>query len=465
MKTCLVLTAIFAASLPAAPAAATGAPGASAPQAPRAKAAPVRAAGVAAPVAAAATAVPAPRAQTAHLRVIVADDAEREMAELEARGAALREKEAQLVRQLDAAGEGDRERREALMKELETLRKRLLDDGSRKELLQKMLAEARQHAQFFSTAFRPVPEIRVDLELENAAPPQALKQLFERAKQEFSVEGELPQEPRVTLRAKNVRFDTALDLVTQAAGIGWTRTPQGPFKVGKSVTPHPFSRVYLAPARTAPARPAAPRAAPAPPQPLQPLLLNPAPGVFSLRGTLAPEERATFNCPHCKGQATVVRKVETPKCTKCAQPFQASWQFCPKDGAKRPEPAREWRFCPMCGKEVRMERSEGMPEDGEVVLLGAVAAPGALPLTGGLRLRDALARAGGTTGEADRRRVLILHRNRIPSVVDLCGEPRPDEEEAGDPLLRDGDAVFVPAEPGRQVETQPLEEPDGASLP
>jgi hypothetical protein len=73
------------------------------------------------------------------------------------------------------------------------------------------------------------------------------------------------------------------------------------------------------------------------------------------------EQRSMFRCPHCKGQATVLRKQEQPKCEKCARPFQSGWQFCPADGAKRPAAVGEWKFCPFCSKKVDGEKGAGVP--------------------------------------------------------------------------------------------------------
>jgi hypothetical protein len=69
------------------------------------------------------------------------------------------------------------------------------------------------------------------------------------------------------------------------------------------------------------------------------------------------EERSTFTCPHCNGKATVIGQRQQPKCTKCQRAFQADWQFCPADGTPRPPAPGAWRYCPLCGKRVELEKA------------------------------------------------------------------------------------------------------------
>ncbi len=66
------------------------------------------------------------------------------------------------------------------------------------------------------------------------------------------------------------------------------------------------------------------------------------------------ENRSTFTCPHCKRQATVIRKAEAAHCPKCERVMQSDWQFCPNDGTKRPASETAWKFCPFCSRAVTM---------------------------------------------------------------------------------------------------------------
>lgn len=85
-----------------------------------------------------------------------------------------------------------------------------------------------------------------------------------------------------------------------------------------------------------------------------------------------------------------------------------------------------------------------LPPTPQVTVVGAVTKPGPLPLAEGLRLRKALEFAGGTTPEADLRRVVVLRKDLSRMTLDLS-----QSEQVGDPtlnvLLEDGDSIEVPA--------------------
>ena len=101
-----------------------------------------------------------------------------------------------------------------------------------------------------------------------------------------------------------------------------------------------------------------------------------------------------------------------------------------------------------------------------IFVLGAVRMPGTYPLTGGMTLIEALARAGSTTATAsDEALIVRARRSRAPGDVVLLGDEAGPvlPEEAGDAdvitvdidalqsgraaqnaALRDGDTIFVP---------------------
>jgi len=224
-------------------------------------------------------------------------------------------------------------------------------------------------------------EPRVDLNLENATVREALKQVFEQAHQEYQVEEDVPDEPRITLRAKNVRLSTALELVLPDENVRTTMS----FKDGKNSL-----RVFKFGGVNAPAgkpglnvltdvlnfklNPDGTVKLPdeLPERVKQLLKAHPSldlnatvPYVLNLQ-----EQRSTFRCPSCKGQSTVIRKADQPKCEKCSRTFMPDWQFCPADGAKRPAAAAEWRFCPFCGKRVEADKTSKIPLLGDLPLLG-----------------------------------------------------------------------------------------------
>lgn len=223
------------------------------------------------------------------------------------------------------------------------------------------------------------PEPKVDLNLENATVREALKQVFEQAHQEYLIDEAVPDEPRVTARVKDVRLSTALGIILQNAGAGTHLS----LKDGKSTV-----RIFKQ------------RAGATGGSGLLPNILNfdfplGPDGTVQLPGNLSEtarkflqqhpdlnlnaavpyvlnlqEQRSTFRCPHCKGQSTVIRKADQPKCEKCQRPFQPDWQFCPADGAKRPASASEWRFCPFCGKRVMDDKSSGVPFLSDLPVVG-----------------------------------------------------------------------------------------------
>lgn len=218
--------------------------------------------------------------------------------------------------------------------------------------------------------FGAANKIRVNLDFDNTLVRDALTQIFDQAKVTYKLDTDIPADQRITVRARNVQLHTALNLITEAGGVGWTLEQKlaatltippdaskaekekrvtealsGTYHVGKTITTRSqITRV----------------------------LLNGTESVFSpslrLSDTLVPytlygkEERSTFTCPHCKQQSTMVRVKQQPKCPRCSRVFQPEWQFCPADGTRRPAIPGEWRFCPACGKPVMPEKAEDRNE-------------------------------------------------------------------------------------------------------
>lgn len=195
--------------------------------------------------------------------------------------------------------------------------------------------------------------LRVDLDLDNVPVQEAIRKVMEQAKRPVALDPDVPKEPRITVKARGVRLGTALDLITDAAGIGWaveSRGGQTTYRFGKNLPTHRLSASWSANL----------------PHELMKNALGTTRGMMA---RIAPDgfvysldiqsERSTFNCPHCKAQSTVIRSRQQPKCTKCERTFERDWQFCPADGSKRPAAPVEWKYCPSCGKEVRMQKSEG----------------------------------------------------------------------------------------------------------
>ena len=89
---------------------------------------------------------------------------------------------------------------------------------------------------------------RIDVDLENAGLKEALKQIFERAKLEYRVDDDVSSDTKVSLRAKNVRFLTALQFVLQSADAGMTREVRdgkAGYRIRKGGSSDPFGAVGL----------------------------------------------------------------------------------------------------------------------------------------------------------------------------------------------------------------------------
>lgn len=197
-------------------------------------------------------------------------------------------------------------------------------------------------------------DTRLDLDLNDVPVADAVRRVSELAEVNVRVDEDVPKEAKVTLKAKNIRLSTAMDLITQAAGVGWTREitdGKTTLRVGKTVRPGAIILRNSLPGRGRVTIPEIhiPRIDP------ELRIEGALPQIFSLGEML--ETRSTFNCPHCKKQATVLRRNQQPRCTTCSRPFQPGWQVCPFDGTKRPAAQGEWKYCPFCGKAVKTEES------------------------------------------------------------------------------------------------------------
>jgi hypothetical protein len=201
--------------------------------------------------------------------------------------------------------------------------------------------------------------IKVNLDVKDATPREALKHVFDQTKLKHQVDEDVPDEPRLTLSVKGVRLPTAAALIAEAAGVNYAverrlslsgkgnPTVNVPLAVQDAQVVYRFGKKVPVSGR---------------------MLFGSGGGVptmaeifhdggaFSVL-TRTREERSTFNCPHCKGQTTMVRVKQKASCPKCSRLMQDDWQFCPADGTKRPAAPNEWRYCPICGKNVPAEKS------------------------------------------------------------------------------------------------------------
>jgi hypothetical protein len=180
---------------------------------------------------------------------------------------------------------------------------------------------------------------------------------------------DLPSEPPVTLKAANVRLGAVLSVLCDTVDVGASvEHHQGKprVRVGKG-EPRPGIALghgtLAAPGALNPGR----------------VLSLPWPEEFSLAPNLPGqllERRSTFQCPHCRGQVTTVRRPASVRCSRCSRPLAGEWAFCPADGTPRPEVPGEWKFCPLCGKAVRMQQGVPAAPTAPPIAPGAPGSPG-----------------------------------------------------------------------------------------
>ena len=194
---------------------------------------------------------------------------------------------------------------------------------------------------------------RVDLDINIEPVHEALKAVLSRANIIDVGAEDVPRDVRVTLAARNVRLRTALNLIAEAAGIGWRKELDGGkvrYRFGKSIRSWdlaaPLPEVAMPAIRA-----------------LRDLDIKFEPfkeGVI-WRAFTGTEERSTVTCPHCHAQITRVGPRENPKCPKCSTEFKPGWKVCPFDGTKRPDTRDDWKYCPVCGKALSGKAGEKSP--------------------------------------------------------------------------------------------------------
>jgi DNA-directed RNA polymerase subunit RPC12/RpoP len=187
---------------------------------------------------------------------------------------------------------------------------------------------------------------------------EALKQILGMAKQEYLLDDDIPQDKRVTLKVSDCRLSTVLDLLTQAAGVGWRHE----MKEGKTLI-HVGKKVRRSFTSYSPVSITTPNINGTNSAVSGRTLTLPSSVQYTTAPSLtyqslATERHSIFKCPHCRNEVTVIRKKQNVKCPKCDLVFQEGWAFCPRDGAKRPADATEWHYCPICGKQVEMHKDE-----------------------------------------------------------------------------------------------------------
>ena len=192
-------------------------------------------------------------------------------------------------------------------------------------------------------------KIKITVNLNNVTIQDGLKKIFEQAKQLYILDGDLPMNKTISLQMPEVPFSTALDVLTQTAGINWSRevrfandnkVPMMTYRITK--TPrgsamavfHPFAGTVddgkvLFQYNSGGA----------------PLAIADNDGIRKLISIMIPEERLTFTCPHCHGKVAAMKPPHKETTASKAVNYH-------------------WKFCPLCGKKIDLElHSSRIPID------------------------------------------------------------------------------------------------------
>ncbi|MEP6753954.1 MAG: hypothetical protein ABJA67_00515 [Chthonomonadales bacterium] len=179
---------------------------------------------------------------------------------------------------------------------------------------------------------------RITIDLNNVEFIQGVKATFAAAKQDFDLDSDLPKNLQLNIRLTNVPLFTALDAITQPAGVSWTREvrvgkdspPKIVYRVGKTVGNSSMvlftSNSHL------------------PSEKMQAIQISSGSTAYGISdpmdvkkivSVLLPEDRMVFNCPHCHG------KVAT---------YKETYDTVSKAGNVN----YRWKFCPLCGKPISL---------------------------------------------------------------------------------------------------------------
>jgi hypothetical protein len=309
----------------------------------------------------------------------------------------LAEEEAEIdAAQAQAGAEGDEKKDKKVKERLEVVKKRRTEILKQIEGEMPDIADVKAFARFYDGSPIATGGTRVDVDFDNTPVKEAFRRVIEQGKYEPILDDDVPGDARVTLRAKNVRLSSVLNVLADVAGVNWRqeiRNEKKSIHIGKKVTSGVSSFIW----RTPPGAQGGKFVVPGAPNHLFPggqggnRLIVPTPGAPGKGGTFTlPRtpgfqglgqgfsgfqglgqnyvvspligQRTTFSCPHCKGKTTMIRVRQQPQCPKCSRTFEADWQYCPADGTKRPSSPTSWQYCPLCGKRVEVEKSDAGDE-------------------------------------------------------------------------------------------------------
>jgi predicted RNA-binding Zn-ribbon protein involved in translation (DUF1610 family) len=204
-------------------------------------------------------------------------------------------------------------------------------------------------------AWRFVPDVVVNVEFNDLAVTEALKRLFEDSKLRYEIDKDLNTEARITLRANKVKLGTALDMLTQTAGVNWTREAR---VIGTSGQVQTYYKIGSAPQGSAVAMFTTGQngnhvgevVGTVKTGGMGDIVLGPQ-AIRTLVSVVVPQERTTFRCPHCKGRVATWR---SPKSNNKGAAVAGGLAV-----------ATRWNYCPLCGKGIDLDLTSVEPDGQE----------------------------------------------------------------------------------------------------
>ena len=241
----------------------------------------------------------------------------------------------QMTEAMKALGEARKAYSDADRKRIEEMVKALQNNNMR---VRGLSAPA-----YYMNAAR-LPSKTISLDLKNVAARDAVVKVLEEAKLDYVINDDFPQDAKLSLSVSGVQVSTALDLITQSAGVRWAaekRDNKIIVRVGRKVT---GSNLYYRGNGSGTSFELnglefntdgdSPSIFVTPNLPTMPALPA-APIIYQYRTS---EQRSTFTCPRCGKKTTVVQKSTVGGAAA-------------KTGTKTTG-HEDWHYCPYCGKKV-----------------------------------------------------------------------------------------------------------------
>jgi hypothetical protein len=196
-------------------------------------------------------------------------------------------------------------------------------------------------------------EPRINIDISELPIRDAIVKVFKSTRFDYGFTDDLPKDVKVTLKVPNVRLSTALNMITEAGGVNWTKELR---IAADASVPKMFYRIQKAPVSSQMVF-VGPRGL----EGNSVIKIGPGRNLIDFdtktlgMSFIMPETRSKFKCPSCDGTVVAYRPRTVTHCETCHRAYRESEKTCPRDGTRRPTPAKPWKFCPLCGKSVKVE--------------------------------------------------------------------------------------------------------------